>query len=159
MVKFRINDADSGKEQWEVLITNLDRAEFPLTRMKELYRMRWDIETSFRELKHSLSAVNFHSKKDDFVKMELFARIIMFNVVSRCINRVTIPNFNRKYYYSIDFKMSCMLANKYFRLHNTEPPNRIYIELGIYTNPVRPGRKGKRNVKPQSVVWYAYRAA
>ena len=40
VVKFRINDADSDKEQWEVLITNLNRFEFPASRMKELYHMR-----------------------------------------------------------------------------------------------------------------------
>ena len=47
--------------------------------MKEMYHRRWDIETSFRELKYALGGINFHSKKDDFIKMELFAHFIMFN--------------------------------------------------------------------------------
>lgn len=70
VVKFKINSVDSGKEEWEVLLTNLDKSEFPISRMKKLYHERWDIETSFRELKYALGGINFHSKKDDFIKME-----------------------------------------------------------------------------------------
>nr|WP_308556896.1 transposase [uncultured Lactobacillus sp.] len=39
--KVKINDPESGKETWEVLITNLDRNEFPISRIKELYHLRW----------------------------------------------------------------------------------------------------------------------
>ena len=53
--------------------------------------IRWDIETSFRELKYALGAVQFHSRKDDFIEMELIAHLIMFNVVSRTINAVSVP--------------------------------------------------------------------
>ena len=41
--KFRINDPDTGKEEWEVLVTNLNRFEFKLTDMKDLYHERWQI--------------------------------------------------------------------------------------------------------------------
>ena len=94
IVKFRINDPNSDEDEWEVLITNLDRAEFPLSRMKEMYHMRWDIETSFRELKYAIGAINFHSKKDDFLEMELYAHLIMFNVVSRHIMIIKVPQIN-----------------------------------------------------------------
>ena len=60
--KFRINDAKSGKEEWEVVLTNLDRKNYPLKRIKELYHLRWGIETSFKKLKYSLGSVQFHSK-------------------------------------------------------------------------------------------------
>lgn len=35
VVKFRINNSDTGKEEWEVLLTNLNRFEFPISRMKK----------------------------------------------------------------------------------------------------------------------------
>lgn len=34
------------------------------------YHLRWDIETSFRELKYALGGISFHSKKDDFIQMD-----------------------------------------------------------------------------------------
>ncbi len=63
VVKFLINDPDTGKDAWEVLVTNLNRFEFPIAQMKELYHMRWGIETSFRDMKHSLGAIHFHSNE------------------------------------------------------------------------------------------------
>lgn len=159
VVKFRINNLDTGKEEWEVLLTNLNRFEFPISRMKEMYHRRWDIETSFRELKYALGGINFHSKKDDFIKMELFAHFIMFNVVSRSIACVSVPQTNHKYPYAIDFKMACLIVRKYYRLHNEKPPDMMFAEILAYTVPVRAGRSDKRNLKPKSAVWFVYRVA
>lgn len=159
VVKFRINNADTGREEWEVLITNLNRFEFPIQRMKEMYHKRWDIETSFRELKYALGGINFHSKKDDFIKMELFAHFIMFNAVSRSIACVSVSQTNHKYPYAIDFKMACLIVRKYYRLHNEKPPDEMFVEMLAYTIPVRAGRSDKRNLKPKSAVWFVYRVA
>ena len=159
VVKFRINNSDTGKEEWEVLLTNLNRFEFSISRMKEMYHRRWDIETSFRELKYALGGINFHSKKDDFIKMELFAHFIMFNAVSRSIACVSVPQTNHKYPYVIDFKMACLIVRKYYRLHNEKPPDEMFVEMLAYTVPVRAGRSDKRNLKPKSAVWFVYRVA
>ncbi len=158
--KLRINNSDTGKEEWEVLVTNLNRFEFPISRIKELYHMRWDIETSFRELKYALGAIQFHSRKDDFVEMELYAHLIMFNAVSRNINQVSVPQpSNKKYKYAISFKDAVTIVKKYFRLYNKESTDKIYGELLGYTIPIIPGRKDKRNLKPKAAVWFVYRVA
>lgn len=159
VVKFRINNSDNGREEWEVLLTNLNRFEFPISRMKEMYHKRWDIETSFRELKYALGGINFHSKKDDFIKMELFAHFIMFNAVSRSISCISVPQTNHKYPYAIDFKMACLIVRKYYRLHNEKPPDEMFVEILAYTVPIRAGRSDKRNLKPKSAVWFVYRVA
>lgn len=46
--KFRINDPESGKEKWEVVLTNLNRADYPLQKIREIYHLRWGIGTSFK---------------------------------------------------------------------------------------------------------------
>ena len=158
--KFRINNSDTGKEEWEVLVTNLDRSEFPISKMKEIYHLRWDIETSFRELKYALGAVQFHSRKDNFVEMELLAHLIMFNAVSRTINCVSVPQSkDKKYPYVVSFKDAVTLIRKYYRFHNNEPPDKIFAELLGYTHPIISGRKDKRNIKTKSAVWFVYRVA
>lgn len=158
--KFRINNPDTGKQEWEVLLTNLNRFEFPLSAMKDLYHRRWDIETSFRELKYALGGVQFHSRKDDFVLMELYAHFIMFNAVSRNIACVKVPQQStNKHKYAVSFKEACTITRKYYRLHNNEPPNNIYAEILAYTVPIREGRTDKRNIKPKSSVWFVYRVA
>ena len=44
---------------FETIATSLPRS-FTLQDIKELYRMRWGIETSFRDLKYSIGLVNLH---------------------------------------------------------------------------------------------------
>ena len=107
--------------QGNSLITNLNRFEFPIEKMKELYHLRWDIETSFRELKYALGGISFHSKKDDFIQMEILAYLIMFNAVSRSISKVNVPKRNPKYDYAIDFKMACLIIRKYFNKYCGTP--------------------------------------
>lgn len=156
-IKCRVVKFEIAPGEYEVLVTNLNRFEFPLTTMKELYHLRWDIETSFRELKYALGGMNFHSKKDDFIEMEIFAHLIMFNAVSRSIACVSVPQTNHKHKYVIDFKMACLLTRKYFALHSNLDYGGIYAELLAYINPVRPNRADKRNLKTKPAVWFVYR--
>lgn len=158
-IKCRIVKFEIAPNEYEVLVTNLNRFEFPIDEMKALYHLRWDIETSFRELKYALGGMNFHSKKDDFIEMEIFAHLVMFNAVSRNIAQVTVPQTNHKHAYAIDFKMACMLTRKYFALWSKLDYQNILVEMLSYINPVRPNRADKRNLKTKPAVWFVYRVA
>ena len=68
---------DTG--EYECIVTNLKRDAFPPWRIKELYHLRWGIETSFRKLKYSVGLSCFHSKKAEYVEQEIYARVIMYN--------------------------------------------------------------------------------
>lgn len=157
--KFKINNAESGKEEWEVLVTNLSPEDFPLQKMKELYHLRWGIESSFRKLKYDIGSVQFHSRQDKFIEMELWAHMIMFNIVSRIDAQVCIPQAECKYDYLINFKMSCMIIHKRYGQYSKPDYERILIEIGHYVVPVRPGRKDQRNIKSKTSVYFVYRVA
>ncbi|MCR5661175.1 MAG: IS4 family transposase [bacterium] len=160
LVKFLINDPDTGKQTWEVLATNLDRNEFPVWKMKELYFKRWGIETSFRDLKYSLGAVQFHSRKDDFIEMDLISHLIMFNAISRTIRKTEVPpSDKRKYEYAISFKEAVTIVRKYFRIKCKDDPLGIYAELQRYIVPIMPGRTFRRRMRPKSAVSFMYRVA
>lgn len=179
IVKFLINDPDTGEETWEVLVTNLNRFEFPIAQMKELYHLRWDIETSFRDMKYSLGGMHFHSKKDEATQMEIYAHLIMFNAVARnviaaeeweaaqaeVVKQVaenaenSVIGEDTKYQYAIDFKMACLSTRRFFRLHSNEPITKLYEELLRYKQPIRLGRQDERNIKTKSAIAFAYRVA
>ena len=53
--------------------------------------MRWGIETSFKKLKYALGSVQFHSKQDRFIEMEIYAHMIMFNAVSQIDAQAYVP--------------------------------------------------------------------
>lgn len=111
-------------------------------------------------MKYSLGAIQFHSKKDNFVEMELFAHLIMFNAVSRNISKIKVPQQKtNKYNYAISFKEACTLTRKYYRLYNSKHPHNIYAEMLSYLSPIRKGRVDKRNLKTKSAIWFVYRVA
>lgn len=158
--KIKINDSDTGKEEWEVLLTNLGRQEFPLESMKELYHLRWGIESSFRKLKYDIGSLQFHSKQDRFVEMEIYAHLTMFNLVSLINAQAIAPQHNCKYQYTINFKMSCSIIRKRYKISSDEANFLgILVRIQRYVVPIRPGRKDKRNLKAKSAVYFMYRVA
>lgn len=68
LVRLRLKN---GRTQ--LLITNLDTTQFPLSALQALYARRWGIETSFRELKYTVGLIRLHSRKSDLVLQEIFA--------------------------------------------------------------------------------------
>lgn len=157
LVKVRINDPETGKQEYEVLATNLPRDEFPLKRMKELYHVRWNIEVSFRNLKYALSGLVFHSRRDDFNEMEMIAHLIMYNAVSQTINAAALPQkIGNKHIYAISFTDTVSVVREYFRYHCTKSPDRIFAEIMRYTHPVDSGPATVRNLKQKSAVslWF-----
>ena len=51
-----------GIGTYENIITNLPENEFHAEEIKEIYHLRWGIETSFCTLKHTIAAMNLHAK-------------------------------------------------------------------------------------------------
>lgn len=158
--KLRINNPDTDKDEWEVLLTNLNRQEFPLSRMKKLYHLSWGIESSFRKLKYDLGCIQFHSKQDNFVEMEIYAHMIMFNTVSQINAQAHVPQKHCKYTYIINFKMSCRIIHKQYNYSSTDIIFlKILRRISRYTVLIRPDRKDKRNIKVKSPVCFLYRVA
>lgn len=73
IVRFRL---PSGK--YETIITNLPKL-ITTEEIKELYHLRWNIETSFRDLKHTLGALYLHSKNQENIEKELYAKLTLYN--------------------------------------------------------------------------------
>ena len=67
----------SGAE--EILITNLERAEFPKRDLNKLYSLRWGIETSFNYLKNAVFVEEFTSRTENGLAQEYFVSLLMYN--------------------------------------------------------------------------------
>ena len=78
-LSFRIIRFPIGSNSYEIIITNLDRNIFDVKKIKEIYHLRWGIETSFRELKYAIGLTSFHARKPDFIKQEIYARLLLYN--------------------------------------------------------------------------------
>lgn len=154
LVRFPISD-----NSYEVIITNLSKNEFPPERIKEIYHIRWGIETSFRELKYAIGLTSFHSKKVAYIIQEIFARLTMYNFCETITTHVVIQQKDRKYSYQVNFTLAISICLCYFKCRNdVSPPN---VEALIQKNilPVRNGRKDPRKVRTKSAVSFIYRVA
>ena len=140
-------------------VTNLTEKEFPAEKIKEIYHLRWGIETSFRELKYAIGLTSFHSKKAGYILQEIFARLTMYNFCEIITTHVVIQQTDRKYSYQVNFTMAISICLYYFKCTNAvSPPN---VEALIQKNilPVRNGRKDPRKVRTKSSVSFIYRVA
>lgn len=71
LVKFMIQN-----KQYILGTTILD-TKFTVKILANLYHKRWDIETYFRTIKYDLSFDNFHSKKENLIKQEIYMHMFI----------------------------------------------------------------------------------
>jgi hypothetical protein len=156
-LQFRIVRFKITKDTYEVVVTNLDRMDFPPRILKELYSMRWGIETSFRDLKYTIGLLHFHSKKAEFILQEIYARLIMYNFSEIITSHVIIEKRNRKYDYKVNFSVAAHICREFF-LDKVTPLN-VEALIARYITPIRPGRSRPRNMSPKTSVSFMYRVA
>lgn len=89
-LSFRIVRFEIAEGLYETVVTNLEREKYKMDELKELYALRWGIETSFRDLKYTLGMLNFHSKKVMCIQQEIYAHLIMYNFAEMITSHVVI---------------------------------------------------------------------
>jgi hypothetical protein len=152
IVRFKISD-----DNYEVIITNLDREAFPPQELKKLYHMRWGIESAFRTLKYSVGALNFHSKKAEHISLELFAAIIMYNFSQLITSLVIIPQKDTRYPYQINVSLAIRICRHFFRSRDPAHPPDVEALILLNTLPIRNGRCFARKVRFRQAVGFNYR--
>lgn len=90
-LSLRIIRIELSDSCYENLITNLPELDFDFDDLKDLYHLRWDEETSFRDLKYPLCLKAFHSQKYEYIIQEVWARAILYNFCSEIAMAVEIP--------------------------------------------------------------------
>ena len=158
-LSFRIVRFPISETRNEVLITNLSEDEFSVEELKELYRLRWGIETSFRELKYSIGLINLHSKKVEYIKQEIYAKLTMYNFCEIITTNVIIKKKNTKHTYQVNFTAAITVCLLYFKKKFDIP--HFDVEALILRNilPVRTGRKDPRKTKTRSLGSFFYRVS
>ena len=156
-LNFRIARFAIAEDTYETVITNLDSDTYPPEKLKELYASRWGIETSFRDLKHTLGLLKFHSKKAMCIRQEIYAQMIMYNFVEMITSSVAIKHKPRKRIYKANFSVATHVC-RLFYLGKTSPPK---VESTICKNliPIRPNRHFNRTNSLAALSGFFYRVA
>lgn len=147
IVRFKLSDAS-----YETIFTNLPREEFSANVLKELYHLRWGIETSFKELKYYVGLINFHSKKIEFIFQEIYAKLIMYNFSASIVcDQPTVQNKR------INFSKSITLCYEFFKEKLSS--NTLLEMLKKLASSIRSNRTFERKKKPKSTISFAYRVS
>lgn len=153
---FRVVRFQLPTGEYETLATSLPDL-FTIEDLKDLYHLRWGIETSFRELKYALGMLHLHGKSDEFVKQEIFSSLTMYNFCNRIITQVEIEQKEgNKHQYQVNYTMAIHLCKEFFRDDNVSGKE-LLENIAKYTEPIRKDRSDVRNIKAKSFVGFTYR--
>lgn len=79
-VKIPLTNQKTGHQYDEILLTNLPESEFDLVGLRELYRLRWGIETAYNTLKNKMKLEEFSGTRDWLIQQDIYCCIWLYNV-------------------------------------------------------------------------------
>ena len=131
----------------EYLITNLPQKSFAPSDIKKLYHLRWGIEVSFLFAKYRAAMNFFHSIKREYLTQEIFAKLIMYNLVSLIVACQEVPYSNTLYHYKISFADAVYKCRSFLLKWNAyENISKLLLQN---LTPIRPGRSFDRDMQSQ----------
>lgn len=150
LIKFRVLRFKLSENSYEAIITNLDRHSFSPLMIKELYHLRWGIESSFRHLKYVVGLSCFHAKKVESIKQEIFAKLLLHNFCEIITAKTVISKKNTKHLYQLNFTRAFRICRQFLRSTNLDHPPDVEKLISRELLPVRPHRFSPRKVRTRS---------
>ena len=138
---FRIVRFPIGDDSYECIVTNLSREEFPPERIKILYHKRWSIESSFRKLKYTIGLSNYHSSKPEYVKQEIWANLIAYNITEMLVNCAVIDKKDTKHEYKVNFTTAAHICRVFLRPSTEKERYNVMLFLKKELIPIRNERQ------------------
>lgn len=141
----------------EYLVTNLSPEQMSSAMFSELYRLRWGVESKYRELKNRLEIECFNSIKPVSILQEFFAAIYLSNlaaIVKKESDSMIVSSANRKHKYQSNrsfilnrIKYHIIVLLKSSEAICRETISRIIEETCSVLSIIRPNRKFGRYKK------------
>lgn len=135
-----------GEPVFLCFATSLDRQQYPPEWFEENYPLRWNEEKGFHQLKHPIHMIAFHSRKRDLILQEIFAALIIHNLVS-LLSLLIENHVTQAYEWHVDF--STAVIDLRMCLCGRFSPEVLLLRMKKCLVPYRPGRSAPRKVKGQ----------
>ncbi len=153
-LQFRILKFPLSEDSFEYIITNLPSYSFSMARIKELYNLRWNVETAFRHLKYAGNMVHIHSLKQDFLVQEIYGKLTLYNFTAALMAMsAPVHKQNCNYTYVLNHTQIQRICIRFLRGNIRE----IEEMIARFSVPIRPGRKFPRKLRRQSADTLLYR--
>lgn len=153
-IKIRLVKIKLPNGEVEILLTNLyDEKLFTLADLKQLYGMRWRIETTYGKQKNQQQMEQFSGHRVICIQQDYGAGLFVANLQSliekQCEDYLQKVNATRKYDYKINRNISwAALKYNIVKLFLDNNPKEILLQLQKLfernIEPIRPGRQNPR---------------
>lgn len=153
-VKIRIVKVKLENGTTEILATNLEQNKFSIEDLKEIYSLRWGIETLYHTVKESLKIGSISSSEKTIIEQEILSQMLVYNIVQSFCNEAESKIQQEKYKYPMkinknmaigmlkeDMIYILMEENEKKRVEMTEELEKKILE---YLVPIRKRRNFKR---------------
>ena len=151
----RLVRVDLSSGETEILITSLfDAEKYPNSLFKELYYLRWGIETFYDEIKNKMNVEHFSGYSQQSVLQDFYAVLFVSNAQSLIVGEINDEladeSARKKYQYKVNNSLSyCFLKNRIITLFFSDWEMSIIISelkelFKKHIVPVRPNRKYDR---------------
>lgn len=146
----------SGEQEDEVLLTNLTAEEFSADGLKELYHLRWGIETAYNVLKNRMKLEEFSGIRERLILQDIYCTIWLYNLTMLHLIEVSetrdIPQERYKYEMKQNINIAIGIVKTYFIqsvMAETHEQRKTAVEqmtslLAKHLVPVRPNRAVER---------------
>jgi len=160
-LSFRIVRFPLSDFSYECIVTNLPQEEFPPERIKKVYFDRWGIESSFRKLKYSIGLSNFHAYKPEYIKQEIWAKLITYNITEILINHAVVKEKKTKHKYKVNFSVAAHICRVFLRMATEKDSIDVMSLLEKELIPIRNERQYPRlkTAHFRRPRYFTYRAA
>ena len=166
-LKCRLVRVELEGGETEILLTSLINEElFSVADLKELYGFRWPIEDSYKTFKHKVCIENFSGKSVKAVLQDFYVKIFIMNLTAvavRPINEALRKQTVKvKYTHQVNIieaiaTMKRAVVSFFVTNQIGKALQRLYERMSKITEPVRPGRKFKRNHQPKRKNYMNYK--
>ena len=85
-IKIRCVKIQLENGEIEYLLTNLEKKEMTTENIKELYNLRWKIETNYKHLKNNLKIECITSSKKILIEQDIYSQVLVANMLQAFIN-------------------------------------------------------------------------
>jgi hypothetical protein len=151
----------------EILLSSLVNEEaFSVANTKELYGLRWPIEDSYKTFKHKVCIENFSGKSTKSVLQDFYVKIFIMNLTAvgaRPINEaLKKPCAIVKHRHQVNIieaiaSMKKAVVSFFITKKIGKGLKKLFGRMSKITEPIRPGRKFKRNHQPKRKYYMNYK--
>ncbi|HEY0040185.1 MAG TPA: IS4 family transposase [Flavisolibacter sp.] len=158
-LKVRLVRIELESGETEILLTSLINEEiFTPSHLKEVYGFRWPIEESYKTFKHKVCIENFSGKSYKAVLQDFYVKIFIMNLTAAAVRPINEAlkkqSVKVRYVHQVNIieaiaTMKKAVVSFFVTGKIAQAIKRVVKRLSDITEPIRPGRKFKRNHQPK----------